>query len=100
LPNFSNDLVVEPCCLAKLECRSFYAVVIYGTGIRARERDCAVDNGLQYDLQIERGTDCATDLPKRREIAIARLYLLKKARVLDGYDRLVGESLGELYLAL
>ena len=74
-----NDLLVEPCGFAEFERIELRSIVEHRTGIGARKMDGTLDNGLQYNLQIERRTDSAPDLTQRGEIAVARLHLLEAA---------------------
>src|SRR5262245_4953542 len=67
-----------------------------GTG----KHDGAGDDGFEHGLEVQRRANGTTDFAQRREVAVARLHLLKETRGVDGDHSLVSESLQELDLSL
>jgi hypothetical protein len=86
-------LLVEPSRLSELDPVDIVTIVEDRTRVGAGELDGALNDDLEHGLEIKGGADRPADLAQSRQVAVARLHLLKEPRVLDGDDGLVGEGL-------
>src|SRR5262245_11706348 len=90
-----DDLLFDPCGLAEFESGDCVAIVKDRPTVSAGEFDGAVDDCLEYSVQLESRTHGAADLTQGGEIAVPRLHFLKEARIFDGNYRLIRECLQE-----